>query len=34
MTMTDEMITKHSEELQSEAEAQKTGGGLYMSTIK
>ena len=33
MTMTDEMITKHSEELQSEAEAQKTGG-LYMSTIK
>lgn len=26
MTMTDEMITKHSEELQSEAEAQKTGG--------
>ena len=27
MTMTDEMITKHSAELQSEAEAQKTGGG-------
>ena len=27
MTMTDEMIKKHSEELQREAEAQKTGGG-------
>lgn len=27
MTMTDEMITKHSEELQKEAEALKTGGG-------
>lgn len=26
MTMTDEMIKKHSEELQDEAEAKKTGG--------